>query len=81
MCTQTRDISSVHYNSMKHKCDVSHMLCGAIMNLNRPITAHAISQTFYEKGDVMWEAQPGIMLHKNTLKQKEVQSCQGALPS
>ena len=37
------------------------MLCGAIMNLNRPITAHTnISQTFYEKGDVMWEAQPGF---------------------
>ena len=42
----TRDVSSVHYNSIKHACDLSHMLYGAIMNLNWPITMCAISQTF-----------------------------------
>jgi len=46
--TQSCDESSVHYNSIKHTGDVSCVLYGAIMNLNWPITASAISQTFYK---------------------------------
>ena len=46
---QTRDASSVHYNSIKHACDISRVLYGALMNSNWPITARAISQTFYNR--------------------------------
>ena len=41
---KTCDVSSVHYNSIKHARDVGSVLYGAIMNSNRPITARTISQ-------------------------------------
>ena len=44
MRAQTCDVSSVHYNSIKHVRDISSLLYGAIMNLNWPITACASSQ-------------------------------------
>ncbi len=44
---KTRDVSSVHYNSVKHAHDICSMLYGTIMSSNWPITVHAICWPFY----------------------------------
>ncbi len=50
MRTQTRDVSRVHFNSIKHVHGVNHVLNGAIMKSNWPIIACAIPWTFYNRG-------------------------------
>ena len=43
---EIRKLSHMHYNSIKHACDISTMLYGAKINLNLPITVHAITENF-----------------------------------